>query len=118
MEFLLLLLLGGLAAGVGLWATMGDREKDADDANQDDRSGSGPRSSPDLPGAGGGGAESDVSRPVILGGRKPFDDLKKAMEHAPASVPGQVVTGDEADRKKKQPEDRPLRRKPLKVTFN
>lgn len=59
MEFLILLLLGGLAAGVGVWASRGDQSSSGGGGGGN---GAGPRSSPGLP-AGGG------PRPPVVGRR-------------------------------------------------
>ncbi len=95
MEWLLLLLVGGLTAGVGLWAATGKKEEKPPFA--DFEGGPGPRSSPDLPGGGSSpSSEADRGKPVMLG--KP-GSLEEALRKGPSSVEAKVVpAGERRDR--------------------
>ncbi|MCB1305139.1 MAG: hypothetical protein KDK37_12705, partial [Leptospiraceae bacterium] len=118
MEWILLLLLGGLAAGTAFWAA-GGREDDSELPR-----GPGPRSSPDLPRPGGGESDAERGRPVVIGSSK--EDaaraIRQAFESAPEAVQGRLLDGepdkvkDTVERLKE--ERRKKRRKPLKVTYS
>lgn len=115
MEWILLLLLGSLAAGAAVWAS-GDKKTDDDEPLP--RSETGPRSSPGLPGPAEVREEQDRSKPVVIG---ESSQLKETLEKAPKSVEGKVVPGgDENVQKvvedlKKQRKN--LRKTKLKVTY-
>lgn len=118
MEWILLLLLGGLAAGTAFWAAGG--KEDTSDLPR----GTGPRSSPDLPEAGGSGRDRDRGQPVVIGSgsrEEAARAIRQAFDRAPDSVQGKLLQG-EPDKvqetvDKLKEERRKKRRKPLKVTF-
>ncbi|MBL8020509.1 MAG: hypothetical protein JNM27_12645 [Leptospirales bacterium] len=99
MEWLLLLLVGGLAAGVGMWAARSDSE------GRDTRTGTGPTSSPGLPQGGG-----DRGRAVQLGPEELKQDIKQFLDQAPPKIQARSPS-QKAD---------PSRRSkvPLRVTHN
>ncbi len=119
MEWILLLLLGGLAAGTAFWAAGG---KDED--SQDLPRGTGPRSSPDLPEAGGSGQGRDRGQPVVIGSGSKEEAaraIRQAFESAPDSVQGKLLQGEpqkvQETLDKLKEERRQRRRKPLKVSY-
>jgi len=102
MEWLLLLLLGGLTAGVGVWAATGKKEEKRPFADLEE--GDGPRSSPDLPSS--RRTLEERGKPVVVG--EGTRQLKELLDRAPASVQGRVT--------EKEAQGRPGRpRKPLKI---
>ncbi|MCE9600433.1 MAG: hypothetical protein K8S54_20920 [Spirochaetia bacterium] len=99
MEWLLLLLVGGLAAGVGMWAARSDSQ------GSDTRTGTGPTSSPGLPQGGG-----DRGRAVQLGPEELKQDIRQFLDQAPPQIQA---------RSPSQKSDPSRRSKvPLKVTHN
>lgn len=99
MEWLLLLLVGGLAAGVGMWAARSDSQ------GSDTRTGTGPTSSPGLPQGGG-----DRGRAVQLGPEELKQDIKQFLDQAPPKIQA---------RSPSQKTDPSRRSKvPLRVTHN
>ena len=114
MEVLLLLLLGGLAAGVGLWATMGDRKGERPPG--EGGTGPGPRSSPGLPEGGAGAESEEAGKPVVLGTKEDIDRLRETLKRAPDQMPGRTVPAERDDSGRVRP-TRPSDR-PLKVTYS
>ncbi len=119
MEWILLLLLGGLAAGTAFWAA-GGKEEDSSDL----RRGTGPRSSPDLPEAGGAGSGRDRGQPVVVGSGSKEEAaraIRQAFESAPDSVQGKLLQGEpdkvQETLDKLKEDRRQKRRKPLKVSY-
>jgi hypothetical protein len=125
MEILLLTLLGALTVGVGLWAASGDKKPDRGPGGGDpfgenrDDAGTGPRSSPGLPGAGAAGEAADAGKPVVLG-KAPGDasgleGLQKTLNQIPSPVTGKVVDPQEATGAGRKS---PGKQRPLKVTYS
>jgi len=97
MEWLLLLLVGGVATAVGLWAARPGAGTPAE-------RGTGPGSSPPLP------AGDDRGKAVQLGDSPLKKELKDLLDKAPAKIQARgVPKKDEAQRHSKAP---------LKVTYN
>ena len=81
MEWILLLLLGGLAAGTAFWAAGGKEEDDLP-------RGPGPRSSPDLPEAGRADEGQNRGKPVVIGDRRSGkEEAARAIRQAFENVP-------------------------------
>ena len=93
MELLILALLGALTAGVGLWAARGERP--AEDGKDDDGEsrGGGPRSSPELPEANRDAGAAEAGKAVVLGGSRPGEELRAALQRAPEQIRPDVVPG-------------------------
>lgn len=115
MEILLLLLFGGLTAGIGLWAALGDKKK-AESSNLPP--GAGPLSSPSLPLAGEDGQQEldNMGKPVVIGDSSLAhkDQLRGILEKGPEQVAGKIVSPPYDPKKQKKPGHG----RPLKVTYS
>lgn len=99
MEWILLLLAGGLAAGVGLWAA-----RPGTPSESQDQTGRGPSSSPALP-----GSDQDRGKAVRLGPQEIKQEIKELLDHAPRTVRARGVPAQGEQTHSKTP---------LKVTYN
>ncbi|HNE25463.1 MAG TPA: hypothetical protein PLG78_20005, partial [Leptospiraceae bacterium] len=97
MEWLLLLLAGGVAAGVGLWAV---RPSPGEQGSSE-----GPSSSPGLP-----GVKDDRGTAVPLGGKDTTDQIRDLLAKAPDKIQAKGVS-------RKQEPSRSSK-VPLRVTYN
>lgn len=102
MEWILLLLAGGLAAGVGLWAARPGTPSESEEPRDPKR---GPVSSPALP-----GSDQDRGKAVRLGPDQIKSEIKDLLDQAPRKIRGRgIAARDEAQQHSKTP---------LKVTYN
>ncbi|MBI3396186.1 MAG: hypothetical protein HY042_10160, partial [Spirochaetia bacterium] len=116
MEILLLMMLAGLTAGVGLWAARGRKEGEAPAPFSDLERRTGPKSSPGLPGTPGEApAEGERGRAVVLGSKEGTDRLRETLDKAPSSVQGRVVPGGAGRPRSEKPKKSD---RPLKLTYN
>ena len=119
----LLLLLGGLAVGAGVWSAMGGRkEGDEKPPFFDLEKGDGPTSSPPLPEKDEPLASESGARgkPVVLGGEESggrgVEQLQDLLSRAPDQVRPHLLEGGAGDEKGKSGRKKKVR-KPLKVTY-
>lgn len=101
MEWILLLLAGGLAAGVGLWAARPGTPSESDERPEGKR---GPSSSPALPGSG-----EDRGKAVRLGPGQIKEEIQDLLNQAPRKIRGRGVAAKDEFQHSKTP---------LKVTYN
>ena len=117
MELLLLLLLGGVTAGIGLWAALGDKkEKDVTSGGGASDAAGEAKSSPELPQAGDPAQrDSELGAPVVIGDptNKNVQALKDILRNAPSQVEAKVVPEQSADAKPDH-----SGKSPLKVSYH